>query len=799
MNSQASNTTSNVFIGALLCVGLLCLCEFVTAATETEAPPSFRQEIVPILTAAGCNSGGCHGKLAGQNGFRLSLRGYAPEQDYLSLTNELIARRINFAAPSESLLLQKPLGGVPHEGGVRFGLKDRAAVRLREWIEARAPGPDALESDAVRLEVLPGDRELAVGQTQQLLVRAYYPDGSSHDVTWLSMFYSNDQTVAEVTRSGRVKSVRPGSTSIRAHFQGLVGTVEFSTPFPNTIPIDRYSQKNNLIDEHVFARLHALHLPPSGLSDDATFIRRVYLDVTGCLPTASQVTAFVAAPESDKRPKLIDTLLQSPEYVDYWTLQLGDLLQNRKERDHDVRGVKGVRAFQEWLRGQVATNRPWDQIARDVLLSIGDTTHVPQVGYFIVSIGEKQNVEESELPDSVAMSFLGTRIGCARCHNHPLEKYTQDDFYHFAAYFSQVLLKRQEKDATTLIVGTRNAEEIRKQIADAEKGIAEGTVAGAANKTDEESKKSAAQLKDSEKRLADLQKQLSNAMARAPGVIQPRTGKMMVPQSLDRVAPAWKPGEDPRTALVAWMTDPSNRAFSGNIVNRLWRHYMGVGLVEPVDDLRSSNPPSNPALWAALNREFVTHQYDLKHVMRLILNSRSYQLSSDTLPENEQDRRFHSHYYARRLPAEVLSDAISTATGVPDQFTGYPLGMRATQLPDSGIASYFLTVFGRSERVTACACERTTEVTLTQLLHLGNGEMMSTKVRAPTGRLSQLLKKPDNQKVIDELFLTTLGHPAGPAELQAVQNALADGDPREEVYRDLFWALLNSKNFTFNH
>ncbi len=792
--SHAYKTTSEVFIGFLLCLGMLLPGEIASAS-----PPSFRQEIVPILTAAGCSSGGCHGKLAGQNGFRLSLRGYAPEQDYLSLTSELIARRINFAAPSESLLLQKPLGRVPHEGGVRFGPNDRAAARLLEWIEARAPGPDPKESDAVRLEAVPGNRELSVGQTQQLIVRAVYPDGSVNDVTWLSVFYSNDQTVAEVTRGGLIKSVRSGSTSIRAHFQGLVATVEVSTPFPNTVSPDRYSIKNNVIDEHVFARLQALHLPPSMLCDDAAFVRRVYLDVTGSLPTSTEITTFVASKDSEKRPRLIDELLKSPGYVDYWTLQLGDLLQNRKERDHDVRGIKGVRALQDWVREQVAINRPWDQIARDVLLSTGDTTHVPQVGYFIVSIGEKQNVEESELPDAVAMSFLGTRIGCARCHNHPLEKYTQDDFYHFAAYFSRVLLKRQEKEATTLLVGTRDSEELRKQIAQVEKTVSDESSANGSGKTAEESKKTADRLKESEKRLVELRKQLTSAMARAPGVTQPRTGKMMVPQSLDRIVPSWKPGEDPRTALVDWMTNPSNRAFSGNMVNRLWRHYMGVGLVEPVDDLRSSNPPSNPALWAALNQEFVTHQYDLKHVMRLILNSRSYQLSSDTLPENEQDRRFHSHYYARRLPAEVLSDAISTATGVPDQFAGYPIGMRAMQLPDSGVSSYFLTVFGRSERITACACERTTEVTLTQLLHLGNSEAVSTKVRSTTGRLAQLLKEPDDRKVTDELFMSTFGHPASDAELKAIQTALADGDTREEVYRDLFWALLNSKNFAFNH
>ncbi|HEX5269201.1 MAG TPA: DUF1553 domain-containing protein, partial [Gemmataceae bacterium] len=369
---------------------------------------------------------------------------------------------------------------------------------------------------------------------------------------------------------------------------------------------------------------------------------------------------------------------------------------------------------------------------------------------YVVTVGEHAEPDRSEVVASVAQSFLGTRVGCAQCHNHPLEKYTQDDYYHFAAFFSRVKLDRHDpkQGPTALVVGTRDP----------------------------------------------------NRMKQPVGVTQPRTGQFMKPQPLDRSAVDLKPGDDPRVALAAWITDPKNEYFSGAMANRVWRHYLGVGLVEPVDDLRASNPPSNPELWAALNQEFVSHKFDLKHLMRVVLNSRTYQLTSATRPGNATDARFYSHYYARRLPAEVLLDAISQGTGVPNSFPGYPAGMRATQLPDPTLKSYFLTLFGRSERVTACACERNGEVTMPQLLHLQNGDDVLNKIRAGDGRLAALLKeKKGDARVTEELFLATLSRPPSAKESEAVTKALGDGGTREEVYRDLFWALLNSKEFTFNH
>jgi hypothetical protein len=721
------------------------------SAARADGPPSFVNDVVPVFTRYGCNQGACHGKGAGQNGFRLSLRGYAPELDYQSLTREFSGRRVAPAAPEESLLLRKPSGQAPHEGGKLFNVGSRHYQVLRRWVEAGAPGPAKDDAVLTRIEVLPGDRTLKPGDEQPLTVRAVYADGQARDVTWLTRFDSNDAGVAAVDASGKIKVLRNGETSVRAGYQGQVAVVVVSAPFDRPVDPARLAGRNNFIDEPVFNKLGALRIEPSDLCSDAEFLRRAYLDVIGVLPTPDEAWAFLADAAPDKRAKLIDALLERPEFVDYWALQLGDLFQNRKERDHDVRGVKGVRSFHEWLRKQVADNRPWDELARDVLTAKGSTADNPAVGYYVVTVGEEREAQRSDVVASAAQAFLGVRVGCAKCHNHPLEKYTQDDYYHFAAYFSRVHFDRKEpgKGATVLSAAGPDGKPSKDRV----------------------------------------------------GVVQPRTGVFLAPQPLDRTPTAIAPDEDPRVKLAEWMTDPKNEYFSGAMVNRLWKHYLGTGLVEPVDDLRASNPPTNPELWKALNKEFVDHHFDMKHLMRVILNSRTYQLASATRPGNEKDQRFYSHYYARRLPAEVLMDAISQSAGVPDEFAGYPLGVRAVQVPDPSLKSYFLTIFGRSDRVTACACERNGEVTLPQLLHLQNGDDVTNKMHQPDGRLLKLLKsgKADDE-ITDELSLATLSKPAT-AEVKAeVTKALAEKDAnREEVFRDLFWALLNSTEFSFNH
>ncbi|HZE96715.1 MAG TPA: DUF1549 domain-containing protein [Planctomycetota bacterium] len=773
----------------------------VAAETATAVVPSFRNEVVPVLTRYGCNQGGCHGKEAGQNGFKLSLRGFAPEEDYNRLIVESLGRRMNHASPDLSLVLAKATNRIPHRGGALFGPQTRAYDLLVQWIVAGTPNVKAGEATLASLEILGGGRRIAAGQEQQLLVRGIFSDGAVRDLTWLAKFYSNDASVLNVSDAGLVKAKREGASTIRAHFQDKVAVVGFTIPHAKAVDPALYEKRQNVLDGPVFDKLAELRIPPAPGCSDEEFFRRAYLDTLGTLPAPEEVTAFLGDPAADKRAKLPDQLFARPEFVDYWAQLLGDLLQNRKERDHDVRGSKGVRNFHQWLREQVAANRPWDGLARDVLTATGDTAKSPQIGYFVVTIGESREAPKTDLVAAVAQSFLGTRILCCKCHNHPDEKYTQDDYYHFAAFFSSISLDRQkpEKAATTLAVMSQREQEERKRAGDLEKQIQPLEIS-LKDKSEDETKKIQKQIDDKRKEMESCRKRADEARKAPVKVSQPRTGVALAPQPLDRSATEIPAGEDPRKVLAAWMTSPTNEYFSGSLVNRLWKHFLGVGLVDPVDDLRSSNPPTNPALWKTLNREFVGSGFNLRHVMTLILTSRVYQLGAATQPENENDRRFYSHYYAKRISAEVLLDAISQVTGIPDAFAGYPVGMRAIQLPDPGVESHFLKLFGQSDRVTACACERNGEVTLPQLLHLQNGASVVDKIKNPDGRLAKLLKEEaDNAKVVDQLFLSVMGRHPREAESKTVTRLLSDGSERGEVLRDLFWALLNSKEFVFNH
>ncbi len=773
--------------------------EVVVRPVSVPVEPSFRREIEPILTRLGCNQGSCHGKQAGQNGFRLSLRGYAPELDHRWITEELSGRRINPADPETSLLVTKPLGRVPHEGLVRFDGGSRYHRTLAAWIAARAPGPKtvAAEADPIALEILPGDRSYRIGEKQPLLTRVHWPDGRKQEVTWLTQFVSNDETVAKVTADGQVSVERQGETAIRAHFLGLVAVVRVTVPSLEPVEPWRFGKPQNALDEAVFAKLAALQIPPSPRCDDATFLRRAMLDTLGTLPTSTEVETFLEDRSPDKRSRLVDALLARREFADYWTLQLADLLQNRRERDHDVRGVKGVRSFHSWLHGRLTAGVGWDRIARDVLTAKGDAFENPAVGYYVTLVGEKAP-PESEVTDSVAQAFLGTRIGCARCHNHPLERYTQDDFHQFSAFFSQMHLDRKEPDkgATQLVLSSKERVERRRRFEEVA-GKLQGAQTAFLSATGDAAPPAAKELSERRQEHARLKRELEELDGRPPRTQQPRTRQMVEARALDRKAVAWKPGEDPRLALADWITnDP---LFAEAMVNRLWKHFLGVGMVEPVDDLRASNPPSNPELMSVLAREFRASGHDLRQVMRLILNSRTYQLSSASLKSNATDRRFFSHYQARRLPAEVLADAVATVTGVAERFEGQPVGVRAIQLSEPQTGSYFLSLFGRSDRVTACACERKGEVTLPQLLHLQNGAETMRKLSDPDGFIRRLARpKRELSEAVAELYLVALGRRPGRDELEAVLPSLAGVSP-EEGLRDLAWALLNSKEFNFNH
>jgi hypothetical protein len=733
---------------------LSIVCGLLLASTlHAQTPPSFVNDVEPILTRFGCNQGACHGKAAGQNGFRLSLRAYAPDWDYFWITRELDGRRIQIGMPEASLLLQKPAGQVPHEGGKLLPEGSPEYRTLLAWIQAGAPGLKKDEPSVRRVELVPGNLLMKPKQEQPLTMRAEFTDGVTKDVTRVTQFVANDPSVATVTPAGLVTMHRPGETAIRATYQGQIAVITVTCPHPETVPAEKYARRNNFIDEHVYKKLADLHLEPSELCTDEVFLRRIYLDTIGVLPTPAEVRAFLADKSPDRRNRVIDRLFERPEYVDYWALELGDLLQNRKESDHDVRGAKGVRRFHDWIRDQVATNRPWDEMARELMTATGDCDTNPAVGYWILTVGEERESAKSVVVAGAAQTFLGSRIGCAKCHNHPSEKFTQDDYYHFAAFFSRIKFDRKDPKAgtTTLTVSTQDARDNKRPI----------------------------------------------------GVNQPRTNQYLAPQPLDRTKPVIKPGDDPRAKLADWIVDPANEYFAGAMVNRLWSHFTGVGLVEPIDDLRASNPPTNPALFKALVEEFVQSKFDRRHLIRVILQSRTYQLSAIPTKSNLTDTRFHSHAYARRLPAEVLLDALSQSTGVPERFDGYPLGLRAVQVPDPAVKSYFLGLFGKSERLTACACERNNDVTLPQLLHMGGGATIPEKLRSGNGRLIEMLKsKSGDRELTDEIFLWTLSRlptAAERASFEAESPTGADSVNREEAFRDLFWALLNTKEFAFQH
>jgi Protein of unknown function (DUF1549)/Protein of unknown function (DUF1553) len=715
----------------------LACCLLVATSLHAETP-SFVNDVEPILTRFGCNQGACHGKAAGQNGFRLSLRAYAPDWDYIGLTRELDGRRIQIGV---------------HEGGKLLAVDSPEYRTLLTWIQNGAPGIRKDEPTVRRVELVPGNLLMKPNQEQPLTMRAEFTDGVTKDVTRVTQFVANDPSVATVTPAGLVTMLRPGETAIRATYQGQIAVITVTCPHPETVPAEKYAKRNNFVDEHVYKKLADLHIEPSDLCTDDVFLRRVYLDTIGVLPTPAEVRAFLADKSPDRRNRVIDRLFERPEYVDYWALELGDLLQNRKESDHDVRGAKGVRKFHTWIRDQVASNRRWDEMARELMTATGNCDANPAVGYWILTVGEERESAKSVVVAGAAQTFLGSRIGCAKCHNHPSEKFTQDDYYHFAAFFSRIKFDRKDPKVgtTTLSVSMQDARDNKRPI----------------------------------------------------GVNQPRTNQFLAPQPLDRTKIDLKPGDDPRVKLAEWIVNPANEYFAGAMVNRLWAHFTGVGLVEPIDDLRASNPPTNPALFKALVEEFVKSKFDRRHLIRVILQSRTYQLSSIPTKSNLTDTRFHSHAYARRLPAEVLLDALSQSTGVPEKFDGYPLGLRAVQVPDTTVKSYFLGLFGKSERLTACACERNNDVTLPQLLHMGGGATIPEKLRSGNGRLVEMLKsKSTDRELTDEIFLWTLSRlptPAERASFEAESPTGADSVSREEAFRDLFWALLNTKEFAFQH
>lgn len=712
---------------------------------------SFRNDVQPILTKAGCNSGPCHGALAGKGGFRLSLKAYDVLGDFHTIVKQSRGRRIELSDPARSLFLIKPTGAVPHKGGVRFETDSPEYRILSGWIAQGAATPAETDPVIESLEVLPARSILSKGQTQNLLVQAHYSDHSVRDVTQWTAFSSVNESVASVDALGTVKVTGFGEGAIVCNFSSKIAISKITSPYEQTIDPAVYakSPQHNFIDQLVIKQLKRLNLPPSPQSNDADFIRRVYIDTIGSLPKPEEVADFLADQSPDKRNKLIDQLLSRPEFIDYWTYKWSDLLL--------VNGVlirpQAVKAYHEWIHQHVKNNTPWDQMVRELITAQGSSIENGATNFYAI------HQDPETMTENVSQAFLGLAIGCAKCHNHPLEKWTNNQYYAMANFFSRVRAKgwggsQSSGDGIrTLFVATEG----------------------------------------------DL--------------VQPLTGKPQPPTPLDGKPIDINAPEDRRIYLANWLTSKDNHFFSRSITNRVWANFFGVGLVESVDDMRESNPASNEELLVATSDYLVKHQFDLKALMKVILQSAAYQRSSQPLPENKDEKRFYSRYYPRRMMAEVLLDAISQVTEVPDEFTKYfepnpqktdfyPKGTKAIQLYDSSVISYFLKTFGRNERMITCECERTEEPTMVQVLHISNGDTINNKLNAKESRVTKLweAKKPDRE-LITEIYMLCLSRKPTNEEVIKLSKLLAETPAAEkrQAIEDLFWGVLSSREFLFNH
>ncbi len=697
-------------------------------------PISFRNQIVPIFTKLGCNAGGCHGKASGQNGFKLSLLGFEPDYDYEALVKEARGRRLFPAAPDASLLLQKAVAAVPHGGGKRLDVDSHEYRLLRRWIAEGMPYGSPDDPVVVRITVQPEHRILSRGGQQQIRVLAHYSDGSVEDVTRHAQYESNAPDVAQVDEDGLVYVLdRSGESAVMARYQGQVAVFRATVPLGKPIP-DYEFTPNNFVDELTAKKWRELGIVPSKICSDNEFIRRAMLDICGTLPTPQEVIEFVNDTDPNKRAKLIDRLLERPEYADYFALKWADILRVVRGRDQENR--YGTYAFYRWIREQIRRDVPYDQFVLGVLAAQGDMRTHPPVAWY----RQVRTVEQAV--DDTAQVFLGLRIQCARCHHHPFEKWSQDDYYGFAAFFARVARKP----------GRIRQEEV--------------------------------------------------IYVNPGGVVRhPKTGKVMKPKGLDGPELDVPPEEDPRVYLVEWMRDPSNPFFAKAVCNRYWAHFFGRGIVDPEDDMRVTNPPTNPELLDALAKDFIANGFSLKHLIRVICTSKTYQLSAEPNEWNKPDTQNFARYYPKRMPAEVLHDAIVQVTNVPTRFNRMPPGTRALQLPDEGITTYFLTVFGKPPRQSACECERVADANLAQSLHLLNSQEIQGKVSAPNSRASLLAndKSRSDEEKLKELWLWCYSREPQPDELQTALKYLESKKNKKEGYEDILWALINTKEFLFIH
>ena len=708
----------------------------LTCATASLADESLRvdfvRDVVPALTKAGCNAGACHGSFQGRGGFKLSLLGFDPDADYQSIVRDARGRRVFPSSPEESLILKKPSQRLPHGGGLRLTEGDAAYRILHAWVEQGMPPPRS-GLHVTRLAVSPAELVMRAGQQMTLSVSATWSDGQERDVTAWAQYDVRQQEIAGVSATGDVKVAAAGRTAVTIRYTGSVVAVPVTVPFADAVPPVDFAPQN-FIDELALAEWRKLGLSPVARSSDEEFIRRVHLDLIGTLPTPDEVRSFLADGSEEKRARLIDSLLERPEYVDYWALKWSDLLRAHRRS----LGEKGLASFSSWLKQRLRANAPLDEIARELITAKGNLYSSGPVAFYFV------DKTPEELAETTAQIFCGIRLGCARCHHHPFEVWGQEDYYALASFFTGVSRKDNKEQGSF--------------------GGAQGI-----------------------------------KFATAPPMKHPQSGIALAPRAF-----GWQPADaensDVRVPLAAWLTGPENPRFARTVVNRYWGYLLGRGLVHPIDDLSTTNPPVFPPLLDALSADFVARKHDLKHLLRTIANSSVYQLASDIDPEIDAQGEFFTRRIPFRLPAEVLLDAVNQAAGTREAFANLPPGTRAIALPDPNVDSYFLTTFGRPRRTSTCECERMNRLDLSQVLHLANGEALHAKITDPNGRVAKLLATGlKDAQIVEELYLATLSRMPTRREREVAGKHLAAANDRKEGVEDLLWALFNCSEFVMNH
>ena len=701
---------------------------------KTDRSISFKLDVMPIFMRSGCNSGSCHGAARGKDGFRLSLFGYDPDGDYQRLTREIATRRINLALPNESLMIMKSTGQVPHTGGTLFPQGSGLHQTLLRWLEAGAPQDPPTVATPVSLEILPKQLVLeGEGTTQRMTARAKYSDGTDRDVTHLALFLSNNDNSAKIAPDGVVTAGKSGEAFIMARFatftvgsQAIVIPKGLNYTWPNP-------PENNYVDTLVNNKLKKLRITPSEMCSDEVFIRRASIDIVGRLPTPEQYAAFMADTSANKREKLVDELLSRKEFVEVWVMKFAELLQIRTT-DNQTVSYKAALLYYNWLSEKLSAGVPMNKIVQELLGANGGTFKSPAANYFQVT------TETLLLAENTAQVFMGMRIQCAQCHNHPFDRWTQNEYYQFAAFFSQIGRKQAEDPREIIVFNSGGGE-----------------------------------------------------------VAHPVNGAAMKPKFLGGDSPDVA-GKDRRVVLAEWLASPQNPYFAKNLGNIVWAHFFGRGIIDPVDDVRISNPAVNPELLDALGSKFTEYNYDFKRLVRDICTSRTYQLSTRPNETNEQDTKNFSHAAIRRIRAEVMLDCITQVTETKDKFRGLPVGARAVQIADGQTSNYFLTTFGRASRETVCSCEVKMEPNLGQALHLINGRTTNDKIREGAVVQKAVEAKKTPEQVIEELYVRCYSRKPTAPELEKIK-ALLPEKPNEQrgVLEDAFWALLNSQEFMFNH